>query len=308
MGVLENETVIVTGGCGFIGSNLVERLAENNEVYVIDNMHTGSEENLADAMHTGNVHLIKDDAKNIGKHNINADFVFHLGMYSSSPMYKENPFLVGEILHGMTAVLEYAKAHNARVAFASSSSLYNGLNPPHREEMVPRVTDYYTEAKIGCERLAELYSNLYGVHTSAMRFFSVYGRHEKSKGKYANLVSQFLWSMKKGEQPVIYGNGEQRRDFVFVDDVVDAMISAATKVSGFHAFNVGTGKNYSLNEMVGKLNAELGTDIKPKYVEMPMSNYVMETLAHTGKAKEMLGFEAKVSLDKGIKILNEYYR
>ncbi|MEM4097792.1 MAG: NAD-dependent epimerase/dehydratase family protein [Candidatus Micrarchaeaceae archaeon] len=297
----------MTGGAGFIGSNLVDRLSKDNKVYVIDNMHTGSEENLADAMKTGNVRLIKDDAKNIGKQGIDADMVFHLGIYSSSPMYKDNPHLVAEVVDGMISVLEYAKKGKLPLVFASTSSIYNGIKPPHKEDIIPGVTDYYTEARISAERLAELYAKLYDVNVSAMRFFSVYGRHEKAKGKYANLVSQFLWSMKKGEQPVIYGNGKQRRDFIFVDDVVDAMISAATKASGFNVFNVGTGKNYDLNELVEKLNAELGTDIEPKYVKMPMSNYVMETLAHTGKAKKMLGFEAKVSLDEGIKELNKYY-
>ncbi|MEM3212168.1 MAG: NAD-dependent epimerase/dehydratase family protein [Candidatus Micrarchaeaceae archaeon] len=298
---------MVTGGAGFIGSNLVDRLSKDNKVYVIDNMHTGSEENLADAMKTGNVRLIKDDAKNIGKQGIDADMVFHLGIYSSSPMYKDNPHLVAEVVDGMISVLEYAKKGKLPLVFASTSSIYNGIKPPHKEDIIPGVTDYYTEARISAERLAELYAKLYDVNVSAMRFFSVYGRHEKAKGKYANLVSQFLWSMKKGEQPVIYGNGKQRRDFIFVDDVVDAMISAATKASGFNVFNVGTGKNYDLNELVEKLNAELGTDIEPKYVKVPMNNYVMETLAHTGKAKKMLGFEAKVSLDEGIKELNKYY-
>jgi UDP-glucose 4-epimerase len=112
----------------------------------------------------------------------------------------------------------------------------------------------------------------------------------------------------KGEQPIIYGNGEQKRDFIFVDDVVEAMLLAAKKNRGFNIYNVGTGRNYSLNELVEMLNSELNTIIKPKYVKMPMNNYVFETLAHTKKAERMLGFKAKTPLKEGIKILGEYYR
>lgn len=275
--------------------------------YVLDNFHTGSEENLAEAYKTGNVRLIRDDAKNINKYGINADCIFHLGMYSSSPMYKENPSLVGEVIHGTISVLEYAKSHNARVVFASSSSVYNGVSPPHKEHVPLKVTDYYTESKIESERLAELYNNLYGVNVAAMRFFSIYGKHEESKGKYANLVSQFLWAMQKGEQPVIYGDGTQRRDFTFVEDVVDALILAAARVNGYQVFNVGTGKNASLNELVSILNEKLGTEIEPKYIPMPFKNYVHETLADTTKAKKILGFKAKVTLEEGIEKLITYY-
>lgn len=299
---IENSEIIVTGGAGFIGSNLVEYLAQNNKVHVIDNMHTGSKENLKGAMSTNNVQLIEDDAKNIAKHGIDADVIFHLGMYSASPMYRQNPMLVSEVVAGMTGVLEYAKANDAKLVFASTSSIYNGIVPPHNENILPKVTDFYTEARIACERLSELYVKLYGVNVAAMRFFSVYGKHEEAKKQYANLVSQFLWAMKSGERPVIYGDGMQRRDFVFAGDVVDALI-AATNIKGFEVFNVGTGKNYSLNELVDMLNAELGTDIEPEYVKMPVNNYVMETLADTKKAKEKLGFSAKTSLEEGIKRL-----
>jgi UDP-glucose 4-epimerase len=108
--------------------------------------------------------------------------------------------------------------------------------------------------------------------------------------------------MKQGECPVIYGNGEQRRDFIFVTDVVDALIRAS-QIKGFEIFNIGTGKNYSLNETVDKINAALGTKIKPKYVKMPVPNYLMETLANVEKAEKVLGFKATISLDEGIKKL-----
>lgn len=300
---IKGKKIIVTGGAGFIGSNLVEDLCKDNKVYVLDNMHTGSKANLTYAMKSGNVTLIEDDSKNIGKHMLDADLVFHLGMYSASPMYREKPTRVAEVVEGAINVLEYARKNGSQVVYVSTSSIYNGIRPPHREDIIPKVTDYYTEGRIAGERMAELYNKLYGVNVAAMRFFSVYGRHEEAKAGYANLISQFLWAMKKGKQPEIYGDGEQRRDFIYAGDVVDAL-KRASSIKGFEIFNVGTGVNYSLNELVDKLNKELGTKIKPKYLEMPVKNYVMETKADTTKAEKKLGFKAKVSLEEGLKIIN----
>ena len=296
--------VVVTGGAGFIGSNLVEKLSGLNTVYVVDNMNTGSILNLKESMKNGKVRLFRRDVKDINKLGLKPDVIFHLGMYSSSPMYKKNPRLVGEVVSGAVSVMELAKASGAKVVIASTSSLYNGIKPPHHEDVHPPVTDYYTEARYSVERVAELYSKLHGVDANAMRFFSVYGYHEEAKKEYANLVSQFVWKMRKGERPVIFGNGEQRRDFVFVTDVVDALVRAYEKADGFGVFNVGTGKNYSLNETVKLINNELGSRIKPRYVKMPMQNYVMETLASTDKSRRILGFKAKVDLRKGIHLIS----
>ncbi len=303
---MKNKKVIVTGGAGFIGTNLVEKLVNDNEVLVIDNLHTGSNQNLKE-FESENLKVVNDDAKSITKMDFDADVVFHLGFYSASPMYRSNPMLVSEVVAGMTAVLEYARERQAPVVFSSTSSIYNGVKPPHREDIIPEVTDLYTEGRIASERLGLLYQKLHGVNVAAMRFFSVYGYHEKAKDGYANLATQFLWAMKRDEAPVIYGDGEQRRDFIFAGDVADALIKASD-VKGFEIFNVGYGKNYSLNELVEKLNRMLGKDIKPKYIPMPVKNYVMETLADTTKMRTKLGFTPKVSLDEGLQLINKYYR
>lgn len=303
---MKNKRIVVTGGAGFIGSNLVEKLVSENEVLVIDNLHTGDNSNLRD-FESENLKVLNQDAKSISNIDYDADVIFHLGFYSASPMYRDNPQLVAEVVSGMISVLEYAKEREAPVVFSSTSSIYNGVTPPHREDIIPAVTDLYTEGRIASERLGELYNKLHGVNVAAMRFFSVYGYHEKAKGGFANLASQFLWDMKQGKAPVIYGDGTQRRDFIFATDVVDALIRASEN-KGFDVFNVGYGKNYSLNELVDKLNALLGTSIQPEYIEMPVKNYVMETLADTSKAEKKLGFKAGIDLDNGLKLINQYYR
>jgi UDP-glucose 4-epimerase len=298
-------SVLVTGGAGFIGSNLTEELLGSGEdVIVLDNFTTGSRENL-EGLH-GNLRIVEVNCPDLPRLDISPEAIYHLGIHSSSPMYKKNPMLVGEAINGAIAVFELAKKTGARVVYASTSSLYSGQTPPHREDMEVLVTDYYTEARFSMERLAELYRKLFGVEAVGMRFFSVYGPHEAAKKQYANIVTQFLWEMMAGRAPVIYGDGSQTRDFIYVKDVVSALrLAMDSDYSG--ALNVGTGKSYSFNQVAEILAGELGLDIRAEHVDNPIKNYVQDTLADTKKAEEVLGFRAKRSLEEGIKAIIEYY-
>jgi UDP-glucose 4-epimerase len=189
-------STLVTGGAGFIGSNLVEELLAAGEgVVVLDNMHTGSPTNLEGLK--GRLKVIKASCNELPEMDIHPEKIYHLGIPSSSPMYKKDPYLEGEALNGFTAVFELARRSGARVVYASSSSLYNGLLPPHREDRTINVTDYYTEARLAVERMAELYKRLFDVNSAGLRLFSVYGPKEKSKKQYANMVTQFLWEMRE---------------------------------------------------------------------------------------------------------------
>jgi UDP-glucose 4-epimerase len=302
---MTDSCILVTGGAGFIGSNLVEALSKDSSVIVIDNLHTGSMDNISSVDKSG-VKFMNMDAKDVAGIKDKISCIYHLGFYSASPMYRENPHLVAEVIDGMISVLELARKNDSPVVFSSTSSIYNGIKPPHREDIIPGVTDYYTEGRIEAERLSDLYNKLYGLNVSAMRFFSVYGYHEDSKQGYANLATQFMKAMMKKEQPVIYGDGTQRRDFVFVTDVVDALMKAS-RSKGFEIYNVGSGVNYSLNDLLDKINVLLGTKIGAKYIEMPVKNYVMETLADTTKAARKLGFKARIDLDMGLRMLAKYY-
>jgi UDP-glucose 4-epimerase len=221
-------------------------------------------------------------------------------------MYKKDPFLVGEAINGTTAIFELARRTGARVIYASSSSLYNGLLPPHREDMVIGVTDYYTEARLAIERIAELYKRLFDVNSVGMRFFSVYGPKERTKKQYANMVTQFLWEMQEGRSPVIFGDGSQTRDFTYVKDIVRAL--QLVMDSNYHGvLNAGTGKAYSFNDVIRMINQKLESAIEPMYTENPIKNYVRHTLADTSKCRAILKFEAQFTLEEGISKLVDYY-
>lgn len=297
---------IVTGGAGFIGSHLVERLLQDeHRVLIVDNMRSGNIRNLATFLqkvdYAPNIEAIPGSG---------FDGVFHLGFPSSSPMYRQDPILVADVTRDMIKILEYAAKEEIPMIYATTSSIYNGNPTPWREDMPIHVTDYYTEARYAAERLSRLYFNLKGVNSVGLRLFSVYGENEWYKGKYANLVSQFIWAMMRDERPEIYFDGEQRRDFVYQSDVVDCFVKAMKIASDnpiCDLVNVGTGKNYSLNELVLEINKALGKSIKPIYRDMDIPNYVQDTLADTGKMRRM--FEGiNVELSEGIARVISHYR
>ncbi|MEM3955591.1 MAG: NAD-dependent epimerase/dehydratase family protein [Candidatus Bathyarchaeia archaeon] len=295
---------IVTGGCGFIGSNLAERLVkEGYNVTVFDNLSTGSLKNIEGL----NVKFFNEPYERLSDLVYECDIIFHLGMPSSSPMYKRDPALVGKTINEAIIIFEYARKKNCKVVYASTSSIYNGNPLPYREDMQIHVTDYYTECRYAIERIARLYNVLYGVKSVGLRLFSVYGPKEEFKGEYANIISQFLWLMGRNEPPIIYGDGTQTRDFIHVSDVVEAFMLSAERDFECEIFNVGTGVAHSFNDIVNMLNRLLGKTIKPIYKSNPIKNYVYHTLADTSKAERLLGFRARISLEDGIKSLINYY-
>jgi len=297
--------ILITGVAGFIGSNIAKRLHREHELYGLDDLSTGSMDNLKGV----DIKMI-DNIKELVDKGTDIDVIFHLGMPSSTPIYRKDRYQIVNAINVSLNVFELAKqlkerGKECKVVYASSSNVYNGNEPPFKEDMKIIVTDFYTEARLHIERLAQLYSDFYGITAVGLRLFSVYGPNERRKDNLANLVTQCLDWMHRDEQPIIYGDGKQTRDFSYVKDVVDAFIQAS-KHGKTDIFNIGTGKCYELNELVQLLNKILGKDIKPKYVENPLKNYVNLTLADTTKAENVLGFKTKFSLEEGIKdYLNE---
>lgn len=300
--------VLVTGGAGFIGSHLAAKLVQQkHEVTILDNLHTGNKKNIESFL--DKIKFYNASCSEIAKLGINGmSVIFHYGVASSTPMYKENVHLVSSAISEFISILEYARKNNSRIILSSSSSLYNGLTEPFREKSTIPVTDFYTEARFSMERLLELYNKLYGVKTISLRNFSIYGPNELYKRKYANVISQFLWALLKKERPVIYGDGSQTRDFIYIDDAIEAAIQAMHyEKKGFDIFNVGTGKNATFNEVFTILKHKLESDVEPVYVKNEIKNYVYNTRADTKKAEKELNFKAKIGLEEGIGRLIDYY-
>jgi len=312
-------TVLVTGGAGFIGSHIVEGLAERGySVIALDNLFLGRPENLKGIMerYPGKVRFVQGDVLNeellfklVRENDVIA--ILHQAAVSSAPMFIPDPRKGVEAnVLGFLNVLEAARRFDVpKVVYASTSSVYNVYTPPHREDMVIKPRTFYEYSLWTREHAAWIYWDFYRIETIGLRYFSIYGPREEHKGRYANVISQFIWKILRGEPPVIFGDGSQTRDFTFVKDVVKANILAMEKKGiGGEVFNVGTGKETTFNEVVKLINQVLGTNIQPKYVPNPIKNYVYRTGADTTKAEKILGFKAETDLLTGIRITAKYYK
>jgi UDP-glucose 4-epimerase len=308
------EKALVTGGAGFIGSNIVEELVDRGvEVVVLDDLYLGTEDNLSEVR--DEIRFVEGsvtDMEKVEEEIQGCDTVFHQAARSSSPMHMDDPQDGAEVnIIGFINTMEAAEEEGVeKVVYASTSSMYGSVEPPHSEDMGEVPTNLYTASKMSRERYAQVYSYNNRVQTTGLRYFSVYGPHEKGKGKYANVVTQFLWKMMDGESPVIWGDGEQSRDLTFVKDIVKANILAAErdeKLDGNY-YNIGTGRDITFNQVVEKLNEALDKDIEPEHVENPRDKYVQTTKADYSRAKRDLGYEPDYSFEEGLRESVEFYR
>lgn len=301
--------ILVTGGTGFIGSNLTKRLVENgHDVRVFDDLSLGREANLKDVMKQ--IKFIKGDITD--KYLVfsavrKCDYVFNLAAASSAPMFDEDPREGYKVnVMGFLNILDASRRQDVkRVLYASSSSIYGNIPMPHNEDTKVMAPNFYSATKMANEEAARLYTEIFNLDTVGFRFFSVYGPNEVHKGKYANIVSQFLWAMQSNLVPVIFGNGSQTRDFTYVDDVIDALLLAMTadnRVAG-DFFNIGTGNRSSFNEVIAILNEVLNKDIKPEYTKNPIKNYIIHTMADISKIKKTLGYKPTYTLRRGIEMI-----
>jgi UDP-glucose 4-epimerase len=305
---MQDRRVLVTGGAGFIGSNLANELAADNDVVVVDDCSLGTAENLDDAVEFQSRSVLDDDLPT------DVDVVFHLAAMSSYAMHEDDPQQGARVnVEGFVNVVEQARADGCEtVAYASTSSIYGSRTDPSPENLPVTVNTGYEASKLARERYAEYFSNHYGLSTAGLRFFSVYqgyGGAEGHKDEYANVIAQFADDIAHGESPVLYGDGSQTRDFTHVEDIVRGTILAAEhELDG--VYNVGTGDAYDFETVVAMINDELGTDIDPEYVENPIpeSVYVHDTCADASKLAEATGWEAEIDLEAGIERVCEPYQ
>ena len=292
--------VLVTGGAGFIGSHLVDRLVElGHEVRVIDNLSLGKRENVNPraiffGIDISNRWVLKNYRVFEG-----VDYVFHCAaMPRIQPSIQNPDESFSNNLLGTNNVLVAAKEAAVKgVIFSGSSSVYGDQRiSPLVESLPPKPKNPYALHKLMGEELCRQFTDLYNLPTVCLRYFNVYGERQVTEGAYATVVGIFLRQKAKGEPLTIVGDGEQRRDFTYVHDVVSANISAMEHVSSLagQVINIGTGENYSVNEIAGMIN-NIGPNTGTKQLP-PRPGEARETLADISKAKKFLGYQPTISL------------
>ena len=299
---------LVTGGAGFIGSHIAETLLKQGEcVRVFDNYVTGRESNL-DALKglSGTLEILTGDLRDMDAVKTavaGTEVVFHQGALASVPRSIVNPVLSLETnVNGTQNVLLAARdAGVRRVVYASSSSVYgNTPTLPKHEEMPTAPLSPYAVQKLTGELLCGVFTRVYGLETVALRYFNVFGPRQDPASEYAAVIPRFLTALLEKQQPIVFGDGEQTRDFTYVENVVQANLLAATSKEAIgQAMNVGCGECVSLNAVLRLAGELLGIQPEVEYRE-PRSGDVRDSLADISKAKQLLGYTPQIKFAQGL--------
>lgn len=307
-------TALVTGVAGFIGSHLADTLLDRGyDVRGVDNFVTGRNQNLTPFRDAENFSFHEADVRDadtMADATTGVDYVFHQAADSSVPRSIDDPVTTTDAnCTGTATIIDAArKADVDTVVVASSSSIYGSTEQlPKVESMVEQPESPHALSKYYTEKLALQASDLYDIDTAALRYFNIFGPRQDPSGDYAAVIPKFISLMLDGERPVIYGDGEQSRDFTFIDDAVQANILAAESDVTGEAFNVGTGGRITVNELVDTLNDVLDTDIDPIYDD-PRPGDARHSQADISKANNLLGYEPEVGFSKGLEQTIPYYR
>jgi UDP-glucose 4-epimerase len=304
---------LVTGGAGFIGSHLVEALvAAGCKVAVLDNLSSGTTANLKHL--EGHFSFFQEDIRNpkmLDTALQGCEVVFHLAAIVAVPQTIENPVESAAVNDlGTLSLLDAARQKKVkRVVFSSSCAVY-GDDPhlPKQEAMTPKPLSPYAAQKLAAEYYTKLFNDLYGIETAVLRYFNVYGPRQNPASPYSGVISIFMTKALQNQPAVIYGDGNQTRDFVYVEDVVKANLLAATAGNaGGRIVNIGSGRAVSINRLWQAICALSGRNLDPRYASKRPGD-VRESLAATATAKEILNFECEVSFEKGLASTFEWYR
>lgn len=305
---------LVTGGAGFIGSHIAASLAESGaRVRVMDDLSTGHLENLAEI--GGEIDFVKAslaDEAATRRALEDVELVFHEAAIPSVPRSVDNPRETHvACVEGTFTLLCAARERGVRrVVYAASSSAY-GDQPtlPKREEMRPEPLSPYAVAKLVGEYYCQVFNRVYNLETVCLRYFNVFGPRQDPSSQYSGVISRFISTLLGNQQPVIYGDGEQSRDFTYIGNVVDANMRAAeTTVGVGHVVNIANGERTTLNELLGVLKRITGrADAQAEYRETRVGD-VRHSLADITQARELLGYEPRVGLEEGLRATIEWWK
>jgi UDP-glucose 4-epimerase len=308
---MQGQTVLVTGGGGFIGSNLANHLAANNDVVALDDGYLGTPENLDESVEYVEASVLDDDLP-----VEDVDVLFHLAALSSLKMHEDSR---ENLLKGLrvnvegfaNTVEQCRQAGCDTVVYASTSSIYGSRHEPSPESMAVEANTGYEASKLARERYAQYFANYHDMAMAGMRFFSVYQGYrgaEAHKGEFANIVAQFADDVANGDAPVIYGDGTHSRDLTHVSDIVRGCeLAADHELTGI--YNLGTGEQHTANEIVDALNDVLGTSVEPEHVENPIDEdvFVQHTMADYAKMQEATGWTPEIDFSEGMELVCEPY-
>jgi len=298
--------IVVTGGAGFIGSHLVDRLIkEGHKVIVVDNLSTGKKENLNKKAKFYKIDICSPKIPQIFKKE-KSEIIFHLAALPRVPLSVEKPVLTSKVnILGTVNIFKSAIDSGAkRIIFASSSSVYGDQKKlPLKESMAPNPISPYGLQKLVCEQFAKLFTNLYKVPIISLRYFNVYGPRIDFKSDYSLVIGKFLKQKIEGKPLTIFGDGEQTRGFCYVEDVVEANILAmkSKRLKGGEVINIGSPKSYSINYLAKSIGGE-------KVYLPPRAGDPKHTKADITLAKKLLGWRPKTTFEKGLKKTIEWFK
>lgn len=307
-------TYLVTGGAGFIGSHLVHRLVEQGHtVRVLDNFSSGKRANLAPV--ADDVHVIEGDLRSpedCARACEGVEIIFHEAARPSVPLSVEDPRTSHDVnVTGTFNLLMAARdAEVRRVVYAASSSAYGeAVEPVKHEGLVPAPLSPYAVNKLTGEHYLRAFHETYGMETISLRYFNVFGARQDPKSQYAAAIPAFVTRLLRGVSPVVYGDGEQTRDFTYIENVIHGNLLAATAdvpLKG-DVINVACGEKVSVNQVIARINASLGTNVPTEHVAERVGD-IKHSLASIERARALIGYTPKVTFDEGLALAIDWYR